>query len=186
MSPVFISSFILHHTLNLPQLVLPTFLALYLPSILLGRLLFHRMKKREYALHKNTAPGFQVNFKIMDAAIMNGFETLTKLGGYIMLFSIIASLMNHLPVTDWRIKAAAVGLIEITNGIQFTALTPLPIRQKYLLCVAFTAFGGVSGLAPEPRQWSSESHLPMKNYIIIKTILCFTSVILANLLYPFF
>lgn len=185
MSPVFISSFILHHTLKLPQLVLPTFIALYLPAILAGRLLFRIKKINETATHKNTAPGFQVNFKIMDAAIMNGFETLTKLGGYIMLFSIIASLMNHLPVTDWRIKAAAVGFIEITNGIQFTALTTLPIRQKYLLCVAFTAFGGLSGLA-QTSSMVAESRLPMKNYVIIKTVLCIISVILAGLLYPIF
>ncbi len=124
MSPVFISSFILHHALKLPQLVIPTFIALYLPAILLGRLLFYRQKKAQNAPHKNTAPGFQVNFKIMDAAIMNGFETLTKLGGYIMLFSIIASLMNHLPLPTIGMKAFAVGLTEITNGIQFTALTP--------------------------------------------------------------
>lgn len=185
MSPVFISSFILHHALKLPQLVIPTFIALYLPAILLGRLLFYRQKKAQNAPHKNTAPGFQVNFKIMDAAIMNGFETLTKLGGYIMLFSIIASLMNHLPLTTIGMKAFAVGLTEITNGIQFTALTPLPIRQKYLLCVAFTAFGGISGLA-QTSSMVAESRLPMKNYVIIKSVLCVISVILARLLYPIF
>lgn len=196
MSPVFIHSFILHHSLNLPHLVIPTFLALYLPAIVLGRLLFYMQKKEKRTVfsgkslstvsdNKNTAPGFQINFKILDAAIMNGFETLTKLGGYIMLFSIIASLMNHLPVDNLCIRTAAIGTVEITNGIQFTAGTILPVKIKYLLCVAFTAFGGLSGLA-QTSSMIAETSLSMKRYTCIKLILCLCSTLIACILYPLF
>ncbi len=185
MSPVFIHSFILHQTLNLPQLTVPSFVSLYLPAILTGRILFAKHRHTNIVLHKNTAPGFQVNFKILDAAIMNGFETLTRLGGYIMLFSMIAAMINHLPIHCLWIKSALIGITELTNGIQFTANTLLTIKTKYLLCIGFTAFGGISGLA-QTSSMISETGLSMMKYICIKLILCACSILLATILYPVF
>ena len=126
-----------------------------------------------------------MSFKIMDAAIMNGFETLTKLGGYIMLFSMIAALTGHLPIQNPLLRSTLVGIIEITNGIQYTTQTSLPLKEKYLLCVAFTAFGGLSGLA-QTSSMVAESGLPMKRYLMVKLLLCLLSVTLAELLYPLF
>ncbi len=184
MSPVFISSYILHHSLKAPNLILPSFLALYAPAVLVGRVLLARRRK-EKKQHKNTAPGFFLNFKIMDAAIMNGFETLTKLGGYIMLFSMIAAMIHHLPIQNPAIKAVAVGLIEVTNGIAYTSETALGLKHKYLLCILFTAFGGLSGLA-QTSSMISGSKLSMKQYVCIKVLLCAVSTGSAALLYPLF
>lgn len=185
MSPVFINSFIFYHALHAPRLALPAFLSLYVPALFIGRLFLHRQPPAPDFSQKNTAPGFCVNFKIMDAAIMNGFETLTKLGGYIMLFSMIAAIAEHLPIHHPLFKSLLIGSIEITNGIQFTSQTTLPLREKYLLCVAFTAFGGLSGLA-QTSSMVSGSNLPMKRYIGIKLLLCLSGTALAALLYPLF
>ena len=57
-----------------------------------------------------------MNFKIIDTGIMDGFETLTRLGGYIMLFSMIASLLQKLPVPH-IVTLILTGMVEITNGI---------------------------------------------------------------------
>ena len=185
MSPVFISSYILHHSLRAQNLIIPSFLALYAPAVLCGKLLLSRQKKQQKNQHKNTAPGFQINFKIVDAAIMNGFETLTKLGGYIMLFSIIASMIHHIPIQNPIVKATAVGLIEITNGIAYTSATALGPKSKYLLCILFTAFGGLCGLA-QTSSMISGSNLPIKRYVCIKLFLCAASTGFAALLYPLF
>ena len=32
---------------------------------------------------------------LLDASIMNGFETITRLGGYILLFSILSAFIRH-------------------------------------------------------------------------------------------
>lgn len=194
MSPVFITSFILNRALGMPKLVVPTLLSLYLPAVIVGRILLHNFPPnacggdfpqnigKHSVRHKNTTPRFQLNFKIIDAAIMNGFDTLTKLGGYIMLFSIIASLIHDLPITSDFLKAAGIGMIEITNGIQYTADTNLTLKTKYLLMVAFTAFGGLSGLA-QTASMVADSELPIKRYVIIKLILCVSSTLLAMLLF---
>ena len=44
------------------------------------------------------------------------FETLTRLGGYIMLFSMIASLLQKLPVPR-VVTLILTGMVEITNGL---------------------------------------------------------------------
>lgn len=182
MSPMFVCSFIMEQSLHLPELVLPTIVALYVPPIILGRILlfFHKVPPEQQ--RKNATPRFQLNFKIIDAAIMNGFEALVKLGGYIMLFSIIASMMNLLPVSSQLFRSVSIGVVEITNGIQFVSQTTLDNGTKYLLCIAFTAFGGLSGIA-QTSSMVSDSHLPMKNYILAKLLLCVCSSVLAAIFY---
>jgi sporulation integral membrane protein YlbJ len=182
MSPMFIISYILDQSLHLPQLVLPTLAILYLPPLILGRILLSTSKVSVEQWHKNTTPRFQLNFKIIDAAIMNGFEALVKLGGYIMLFSIIASMINLLPISSQVLRSACIGAIEITNGIQSVSQINLNTNTKYLLCIAFTAFGGFSGIA-QTSSMVAESHLPMKDYLLAKLFLCACSSILAILVY---
>ena len=83
-----------------------------------------------------------MNFKIIDAGIMNGFETLTRLGGYIMLFSMIASMLQALP-TSRMVRLIAIGLTELTNGIQlldgapasgYRSLTEKILSSKGAVC----------------------------------------------------
>ena len=85
LSPVFVSGYLLTSILEMPELILPGYAALYLPPLLYAR--FH-LKKLRLKDTKNSASDSLLNFRIIDAGIMNGFEALTKLGGYIILFSI--------------------------------------------------------------------------------------------------
>ncbi|MFP3155580.1 hypothetical protein LQZ18_14355 [Lachnospiraceae bacterium ZAX-1] len=154
-SPLFISSFMLHDSLDRGDLRLPTFLMLYGPPLIYYRITAHKAKnaiqKPQTGSHtintKNTASRSQMNFKIIDAGIMNGFETLTKLGGYIMLFAILAQMTTCIPVWNIQIRCIMIGMVELTNGIAYTAKTSLPFEVKYPLIMLYTAFGGLSGIA---------------------------------------
>lgn len=89
-SPVFISSYILCQELHMPSLIPLSYLVIFLPPLIAGRLLFFFTEKKQSVsnhstTYKKPASGSQINFKIIDAGIMNGFETLTRLGGYIIL-----------------------------------------------------------------------------------------------------
>ena len=84
-SPVFVTSFILYTQLKLSHLSAVTLLILYFPALLLGSILLStdaRRTKDRTAFHaqKQPASGSQMNFKIIDTGIMDGFETLTRLG----------------------------------------------------------------------------------------------------------
>lgn len=181
MSPVFVSSFILNQSLKLPALVPVTFLILYLPPLLLGRFLLKRRKKNADFLHKNTTSRFQFNFKIIDAAIINGFETLVRLGGYIMLFSIAVSVLSLLPDIPELVRILFTGGIEITNGIWAVAESSCPLLTRYLLCIAFTAFGGCSGIA-QTTAMIQGTGLSIRPYILTKFLLCMESSLLACLI----
>ena len=91
---------------------------LYVPALILGMLLLHR--KKEENRQKKTASQSQITFKILDAAIMNGFETLVRIGGYIMLFSILISLVEKLPLPK-PVLILLENVLEITNGINCLA-----------------------------------------------------------------
>lgn len=180
-SPVFISSYILHQQLQLSSHTALSYLILYLPPLLAGKVLLRKNRQRSASIaEKKPAPRSQINFKIIDAGIMNGFETLTRLGGYIMLFSMLAAIVQKLPLPD-SIKILLTGLTEITNGIH---LLPQMLPQKngqYILAMAFTAFGGLSGIA-QTSSMIAHTKLSLSAYCRMKMWLMLCSALLAWLL----
>lgn len=175
-SPVFISSYILFQQLAMPSMVIISYLILYLPPIALGILLLNK-SKASHPAEKKPASGSQMNFKIIDAGIMNGFETLTRLGGYIILFSMIASLLQKLPI-PLLAKVWITGITEITNGIHLLAKTPMDAALRYILAMTFTAFGGLSGIA-QTSSMVKDADLSLKNYCIVKLLLTAVTAALA-------
>lgn len=181
-SPVFIGSYILSKELGRPELFFFSLLILYLPALFLGEYLLFR-NKNKITLQKKSASRSKMNFQIIDAGIMNGFETLTRIGGYIILFSIFTSMLKQLPLPE-LLKTILIGITEITNGIHYLASTPLSIESQYVLAMAFTAFGGISGMA-QTSSMVKDTDLSMKKYIGYKFLLAFLSAGLAFLLTRF-
>lgn len=200
-SPVFISGYILCQELHMPSLIPLSYLVLFLPPIITGKILFYlqKSKKRNFAgngvsdspgntnagTYKKPASGSQINFKIIDAGIMNGFETLTRLGGYIMLFSMISSMLRLIPLPE-NIKLILTGFTEITNGIKAVSQSSLTPACRYSLAMAFTAFGGFSGLA-QTSSMIKGTGLSIKKYGIFKLVMTVLTAVLAwtavNLVY---
>lgn len=184
-SPLFISGFILSDTLRRPDLKAVTLLLLYLPPLLWlwleQKLHPVRVCKLKQALQtEKAASRSQINFKIIDAGIMSGFETLTRLGGYIMLFAILAQMTTCIPSLPKPASCMLIGLTEITNGIAAISSTDLPFTIKYPAIVACTAFGGLSGLA-QTASMTKEAGLSMRYYVKVKLFLSLVSAALAVL-----
>lgn len=180
-SPVFINSYILYQQLKMPQLFAFSILILYLPPIILADIL---LQKKKSSIHtKKAASRSKMNFQIIDAGIMNGFETLARIGGYIMLFSILSSLVTLLPVSN-TVKTFVIGFLEITNGISNLATTTLPSNIKFILAMMFTSFGGICGLA-QTSSMVNGTTLSMKKYICYKLLLTAISTFAAVILTMF-
>ena len=100
---------------------------------------------------------------------MNGFETITRLGGYIILFSIAAAMVHtffhSLPVISWLLP----GIMEITTGIHLIGLSTMPAMQKYVIILTLTTFGGVSSIA-QTKGMLNGTPLSIKTYILGKTV----------------
>ena len=188
-SPVFISSYILCQELHMPSLIPLSYLVIFLPPLIAGRLLFFFTEKKQSVsnhstTYKKPASGSQINFKIIDAGIMNGFETLTRLGGYIMLFSMIASLLQKLPIPH-ILTLILTGMVEITNGIAMLPDSGLPKSTQYVLAVVYTAFGGLSGIA-QTSSMIRDTPLSIKRYCIAKLLLAACCGLLACLVSQIF
>lgn len=144
LSPVFVSGYLLTNILAMPQLTLPSYAALYLPPLLYGICRLRRLKTEDV---KNSASDFHLDFGIVDAGIMNGFESLTKLGGYIILFSIFAALLHTYNTGAPLLNVICTGIVEVTTGISCLNEADLPPEYVYPLAIFFASFGGLCGFA---------------------------------------
>lgn len=177
-SPVFISGYIMTQQLQMQHWGLFAILLLYLPAILLGNILI-RSQKNKITSQKMPASRSQINFKIIDTGIMNGFETLTKLGGYIMMFSILSSAIEKIPLSPFWL-CLLTGITEITNGIAKIPTSITSFHLQFLLAIGITAFGGISGIA-QTCSVTKECHFSMKKYIRYRLLLALLSTISAYL-----
>lgn len=87
---------------------------------------------------RNSTPSF-------DDSLMDSCEVMVKIGGYIMLFSILARYITLLPLNAPRQKAVILGFVEITTGIKAISVA-YPDILGGLWIGAVTALGGLSGI----------------------------------------
>ena len=119
-SPVFIINFIVWKTFGNESLMLPGL------SILIGTPVLLSFAFRKYYLKGRRAfpdpsPALKekktcFNFSVLDSCMMNSFESIVKVGGYIILFSVLLSLLKELAGQNPAVMAAAP-VLEVTNGI---------------------------------------------------------------------
>ena len=80
-----------------------------------------------------TTSRFRINMQIIDAEIINGFETLIKLCGYIVIFSIIVQIIKSITYNDALIVSIVTGFIEVTNGVISVSKQNINMELKYIL-----------------------------------------------------
>ena len=193
MSPAFVGGYILSETLHAPQLIPSTYLILYGPSLLYGLIRLHILSvtqhltgKKSLEAKKSTS-GLQMNFTVLDAGIMNSFETMLKLGGYVMLFSIITNMCRHFLSAFPAFCTLIAGLLEVTGAASAINDFFVDPRLKYTALLTATAFGGCSGAAQTASLIRSDKRtasLSIVAYIRGRLIVAGITAVLAMLLYP--
>lgn len=188
-SPMFIIGYIAITQLKLPHIKYALFLIIYGSAIiaaLLYRLFCDSRSKaivyehEDQKLPQNTPATNRFTFELLDASIMNGFEVITKIGGYIILFSILAQIIHEATPDTGIYKAVIMGILEITTGINQICNTKLDNSTKIVLITALTSFGGFSGIA-QTKSVLGDSRLSIKSYIITKLISAVLALALAVL-----
>ena len=105
---------------------------------------------------------------------MNAFENITKVGGYIILFSILFSLGKLLPITH------LLPFLEITNGIPHIVSLFADFKLSYVLILCLTSFGGVCAIA-QTSAMLTETKLSIVSYTIEKLVTALVTSLLAFL-----
>ena len=148
-SPMFLSTYVVLHGLGDSTMTLPVFVIFYASAFLTS--LIFRIRSRRFGLPpskpKKEVPEQTSYGNLLDTSIMNGFEIITRLGGYIILFSILAGIVLQLPAPLRTAAPFLSGLTEITTGIHTISGTTLPLQVKFTAIVCCTAFGGFSTVA---------------------------------------
>lgn len=182
-SPMFIMSYIAISQLKLPHMRFGILIILYLSAILSSKLyftVFRTRKNKRKNRNEITALSLDAeelsltkiekfDFALLDASIMNGFEIITKVGGYIILFSIPAKIITNLYPSESIVKLLCVGLLEITTGINQISNSSYPLNIKIVLVIILTAFGGLSGLA-QTKSVINETRLSILTYVKVKSL----------------
>lgn len=191
-SPIFIMSYIAMNQLKMPEIKIVLFVLIYGSSIL-GAIIYqmyqnHNNKRMQiYSnVHSTSARphseyrSVRFSFDIVDKSIMNGFEVITKIGGYIILFSILAQIINDLGPNFNYYKAIIMGMLEITTGIDQICKIRIDNNVKIVLVSVLTSFGGLSGLA-QTKSVLGESRLSIKTYFFVKLLSAFIAMLLSVL-----
>ena len=196
-SPAFLTNFLVLRHLKAPALLLPTLVILFGAPLLYGLFSNHRyrmQKKNEphtvfpsgssenvpagREAEKNKAPAKAITFAMVDASITDSICSITKLGGYILLFAIFTAMIDVLPLDSPYPAAILSGIVEISSGIHRIAALSLPFREKYLLLTAVSAFGGLCCTAQSARMLSVIG-LSVRSYIGAKISITAIAVIMA-------
>lgn len=188
-SPAFILSYVVTQNLKKSDLCIPFFLILTLTPLMLSFIfrLFYRLQESSGSFSQATPSSFpdpSGNFSdgFLDRCIMNASKSITKVGGYMMMFSVLIQLLaSALP--DNTASLLLYSSLEISTGIRRLASSALYTSHKIILCAALTSFGGWCCIA-QTYSMISGNHLPILPYIAEKLATALvTSLLISAYIY---
>ena len=145
-SPAFINTYVVNICMKNQVSVGKTFIIIYLSAFITMVIFRYLYFSKDATDSKETkietsipsSPG-----ALLDVSIMNGFETITRLGGYILLFSILAAAVKEYWNKGELSCCILLGFMEMTTGIRALSIIPFPTEIKYLCIVPVTVMGGL-------------------------------------------
>lgn len=138
--------------------------------------------KRNYR-NENATPTYNISDlgTILSNSITNAISTILLIGGFIVLFSIIISILNSLNIIDSIAsilsyihiptefgKSIITGLLELTNGVNaISALHTKSMSMQIIITAFLLGFAGFS-IFLQIFSIAAKNNLSMKPYIIGK------------------
>ena len=148
-SPAFIMNFIVWKTLGKEELTVPSLLILFGVPVLLSfvfrRFYLHGEKRFHSPEGNGRNAGNGLDFAAFESCMMDSFEGIVKVGGYIISFSILIALFGEF--SSIPLIQAALPSLEITNGIVMLHENISDPVLSYSLIMGLTSFGGFCAAA---------------------------------------
>ena len=188
-SPAFILSYVVAQNMKERNLCIPFFLILTFTPLMLCFIfrLFYRLPESSCSFPQVTPgpfsnPSESISDSFLDRCILNAFESVTKVGGYMMMFSVLIQLLaSVLPNTIFSLLLYSS--LEISTGIRLLFSSALYTTEKIILCAFLTSFGGWCCIA-QTYSMISSSQLPILPYITAKLVTALvTSLLISAYIY---
>ncbi len=188
--PSFLSAYLCTGLFQRPELTFPVYGIIYASSFftcLIFRFRFwqerrSRLSAASLSIAEEKTPDSLSFGESLDASIMNSFESIARLGGYIILFSILQGIFSLLLRPFPTVCRLFAGLLEITTGLSFLLQNAESSPWLLPAALAFTSFGGLC-VAAQTKSMLSGTSLPLKPYLEGKAV---SSVITLCLSFLFF
>ena len=188
-SPAFILSYVVAQNMKERNLCIPFFLILTFTPLMLSFIfrLFYRLPESSRSFPQVTPGSFSnpsesISDSFLARCILNAFESVTKVGGYMMMFSVLIQLLaSVLPNTIFSLLLYSS--LEISTGIRLLFSSALYTTEKIILCTFLTSFGGWCCIA-QTYSMISSSQLPILPYIAAKLVTALvTSLLISAYIY---
>ena len=179
-SPMFIMNYVVLKNLKCEELLLPSLFILFLSPILCSFLfrLYYLRKEYPQSHANNPTPHLYFHFHILDSTIMNSFEMITKVGGYIILFSVFITLFKELPYLPPLWTTFILPILEVTNGIPMLITSGLSFPLTFICIMGLVSFGGFCSIA-QTKCMLEDTGLSIVSYTIEKLITAIVTSFLA-------
>ena len=187
-SPMFLTYYVSCYCLNAENkqyiyygiVILSSFLTFILFHFTSSTFIKNKTFHKTVSIVQNTETNF---LPFLDKAIMNSSAILVKVGGYIILFSILANHIISLPFLPLYIKSFIAAIFELTIGTySLSTLPSLPCQTKTALILSLASFGGLSALL-QTKSVILSSRLSIKRYFVGKCISAFLTYISVMLFF---
>ena len=182
-SPAFLQGYVLIHILHMEEhriLIFSVFYTSVLITSLITRfILFQGSTLCEHhdiqaagipSPTRPIAPSVRSSLgRLVDYSIMNGLETMARLGGYLVLFSILSSMICRIGRPFSSITPYLASIMEITTGLPLLRNVVNSDHGLCLLVLTFASFGGISTLA-QTKGMLHGTPLSIHTYVIGKLV----------------
>ncbi len=147
----------------------------------------NNLSSQIFTTQKSSSADISSLGKILGASITSATRTVVLIGGFVVLFSVIISIINSSGILDILCKVInpilsilnispefssglISGIIELTNGVSLIASVSIKsISVNILLCAFLLGFGGIS-VVLQVFSIVSEANISIKPYIIGKLL----------------
>jgi nucleoside recognition membrane protein YjiH len=141
--------------------------------------------------------------EILSEAIINSSKTIIMIGGFVVIFSVVISILNSskiLYIISYMIypilkffnikyefaKGIISGLVELTNGVSIiSSISNKSLSVNIIICAFLLGFGGLSVIL-QVLSIISKHKLSIKKYLLGKVMQAIISALLAYIFIKFF
>lgn len=175
-SPAFVISFICHGIFSGKNgLLLPVLFSFYSAPLITGilfRFLFRKQTNEPDLSLQSSSPPAAFQFQYLDHAIMNAFQTIVRLGGYITFFAVLSAFLQSAVFLPIPLRLFLTAVIELTTGASLLGKLPVSLKLRVIAVCACVSFGSLSGFA-QSYTLLKEGEIPARYYLVGKLLTCF-------------
>lgn len=145
-SPAFFITYVMEQHVRDSRLLGPGLCILFGSPVILSFFFrkYRRPEIQENRQYQKPKESREPLLSALDNSINTAIETIVRIGGYIILFSVASGLLSQLPIDNILWRNAVLPFLEITKGIQIIASSGfLNGEQRFLLIMSLSAFGGI-------------------------------------------